>query len=118
MKLQKGTYTAADFNINTGVWSVQYFECVKINGIIILNAALLCPGILDANTEYVVTTAPVQDALKPKRATRIMGNACNANFGNTVSINIFFDNSRNLRINSPSGENKYIAFSAVYEALV
>lgn len=117
MKLQKGTYTAADFNINTTSWIVQYFECIKSNGIVTINAALVCTGAIAANTDYIITTAPISNTLRPKYTVRITGNACYMNFGNTVPVNIFFDNIGNLHINSPSSENKYVAFTVTYNAL-
>ena len=97
------------------IWQVQYFECFKVNGIVTINAALFCNGQINANTNYTMTSEPIDSALIPLNEIRIMGNACDSNYGNTVCANIHFEDDY-LKINIPNENCKYIAFSTTYRS--
>ena len=96
------------------IWEVQNFECIKINEIVIINAALFCNGQINANTNYTMTSAPIDNKVIPVSAIRIIGNACDSDFGNTVCANLYFDGNNYLKINFPNGNCRYIAFSCTY----
>lgn len=95
------------------IWIVQHFECFKLNGIVVINASLFCNGNIQANVNYAMTSETIDTALIPADSIRIIGNACDGNFGNTVNVNLFFDNNL-IKINMPGDTCRYIAFSAVY----
>lgn len=98
------------------IWQVQYFECLKVNGIVIINAALFCNGQIDANTNYTMNSEPIDDQITPVNNIRIIGNACDSNFSNTVCANIYLDANNYLKINIPNNNCRYIAFSAIYRS--
>lgn len=96
------------------IWQVQYFECFKINGVVTINVALFCNGQIDANTNYTMTSEPIDSRITPINNIRIIGNACDSNFGNTVCANIYLDGNNYLKINIPNNNCRYIAFSCTY----
>ena len=96
------------------IWQVQYFECFKINGVVTINVALFCNGRIDANTNYTMTSEPIDSRITPINNIRIIGNACDSNFGNTVCANIYLDGNNYLKINIPNNNCRYIAFSCTY----
>lgn len=124
-----GTVTGAISELNTKlifdvsvlhlypIWQVQYFECFKVSGIVTINAALFCNGQISANTNYTMTSEPVKSQIVPINHNRIIGNACDSNFSNTVCANLYFDENNYLKINIPNGDCRYIAFSSVYRSL-
>ena len=105
-----------DFHFHP-VWQVLNFECIKSNSLIILNVGLFCNGQINANTNYTMTSEPVDNKFIPRSPIRIIGNACDSDFGNTVCANIYFDNQYYLKVNVPNEKCRYISFSAVYRAL-
>ena len=95
---------------------MQYFECFKVNGIVTINAALFCDGQINVNTNYTMNSEPIDSSLMPLNDVRIIGNACDSNYGNTVCANIHFENGY-LKINIPNSDCRYIAFSVTYRSL-
>lgn len=98
------------------IWQVQHFECFKVNGIVTINAALFCNGQINANTNYTMTSESIDSRIIPVNDIRIIGNACDGNFGNTVCANLYLDANKYLKINISNSNCLYVAFSATYRS--